>query len=156
FCQQGQISASHHAVNVKFFGKFPNQRKGADPDGSRGTKKRELFHRWNACRYAVVNTAGKIRLSSRSSRPPWPGKRLPESLTPKARLIHDSKRSPICPRILSATDNTEISTQLIDSNSAKAASKPAMTAPTKQPHIPATVFPGLISGASLRAPKRRP
>ena len=47
----------------------------------------------------------KISESLRSSMPPWPGIRLPESLTPTPRLMRDSIRSPITPRMLSTPLN---------------------------------------------------
>ncbi len=37
--------------------------------------------------------------SMRSSRPPWPGIQLPESLNPYLRLSFDSIRSPIVPKM---------------------------------------------------------
>ena len=48
----------------------------------------------------------KISESLRSSMPPWPGIRLPESLTPTPRLMRDSMRSPITPKMDTTTPHS--------------------------------------------------
>ena len=47
-----------------------------------------------ATTYRVTTGAAKRNESTRSSMPPWPGMRVPESLAPAARLSTDSARSP--------------------------------------------------------------
>src|SRR5580692_682075 len=54
------------------------------------------------CAYQSTGAASSSA-SMRSSMPPWPGSRLPESFTPAERLSADSARSPTCEATLSST-----------------------------------------------------
>ena len=47
-------------------------------------------------------------LSNRSNSPPWPGKMVPESLTPALRLSQDSKRSPMVAKIEIERDSVNV------------------------------------------------
>src|SRR5450830_2008717 len=111
---------------------------------------------------AIHNSTAKIgiaavRLSMRSSTPPWPGNRLLLSLIPAWRLNMLSVRSP----------TTEINTTMVVPSKARHSSftDQSRTTPTtsvmtkvkaRPPYTPSQLLPGLTAGANLRLPKARP
>src|SRR5206468_2486392 len=102
---------------------------------------------------AAVSTATGTNPSSRSSTPPWPGSHAPESLRPARRFIPLSNRSPACAaRAKIGASSSSAGPRCLASTQAPPISAAAAIPPTS----PSMVFPGLIDGASLRCPKRRP
>src|ERR1035441_3859962 len=103
----------------------------------------------------------------RSSTPPWPGNKLPESLTPAERLSADSARSPTC---AAAFTTTAITSQYHQTSSKESLVKfhwassiesqysppVTRTLPRTEPIAPAQVLLGLMAGANLRLPHMRP
>src|SRR5688572_206240 len=98
--------------------------------------------------------AAAVRLSIRSSTPPWPGRRLPLSLRPVRRLNMLSTRSPTTEIIATTRQSPSHGRSGCPSSSAPpAAASEAASMPDMRP---SQVLPGLTAGASLRRPKRRP
>jgi hypothetical protein len=52
--------------------------------------------------FEIAKSFGYDMASMRSSKPPWPDRIEPESLTPSPRFIRDSTRSPNCAAMLTA------------------------------------------------------
>src|SRR6188768_445958 len=98
--------------------------------------------------------AAAVRLSMRSSTPPWPGRRLPLSLRPVRRLNMLSTRSPTTEIIATPRQSPSHGRSGCPSSCAPPA---AASEAASMPDIrPSQVLPGLTAGASLRRPKRRP
>src|SRR5713101_1622144 len=92
----------------------------------------------------------------RSSKPPWPGKIQPESLTPAARLNAEQARSPSCARSeIIAEKNITVPACRVGANIGDKVS-PAATVAIIPPIAPSTVLFGLTCSASFLRPKRRP
>src|SRR5690606_37848369 len=92
--------------------------------------------------------------SMRSSTPPWPGIRSPESFTPAWRLSRLSTRSPtmenrVATRATRATAGHCGTPDPASQPNARATTMPATTPPA----APSTVLLGLMVGASLRRPR---
>src|SRR5690606_4776963 len=111
-----------------------------------------------AAQSSTANTGmAAVRLSMRSSTPPWPGSRLLLSFTPAWRLNMLSARSP----------TTEISTTTAAPARAASSSEAAQSRYKPTPRVisrlasrpptrPSQLLPGLTFGASLRLPNARP
>src|ERR1019366_9073301 len=82
-----------------------------------------------------------IRPSTRSSSPPWPGIRSPESLTPKRRFRMDSNMSP--PMVARPPNRLSLAVE------SSAVSIAAPIAPKRPPANPAQVLFGEYRGQSL-------
>src|SRR5206468_4535554 len=131
-----------------------DQVEGRLADGAGRSEDREpACHVRLATCAAAVSTATGTRPSSRSRTPPCPGSQAPESLTPPLRFMLLSNRSPAW----AARANSGASSSVALPRWAKIAHAPPSSVATRMPpYSPSTVLPGLIDGASLRRPKRRP
>ena len=72
----------------------------------------------------ITSGSVEVRLSIRSSSPPWPGRMCPESLSPAWRLSRDSNRSP---KMLNAVSNTSPANRARSPGPLCSASAPAMS-----------------------------
>src|SRR5690606_10990103 len=101
--------------------------------------------------------AAAVTLSMRSSTPPCPGSSVPLSLTPATRFIALSRRSPTTEiTTVNRLTDTNISIWLPRIPPAAAKATARFAPPARAPATPSCVLPGLMAGASLRRPKRRP
>ena len=99
----------------------------------------------------------KIRLSHRSIKPPCPGIKSPESLTPAVRFISDALRSPSCPSKLRRSPmKTACPQDSVTFKRITPSRKPTKVPTTNPPIIPSTVFRGLTGVPSLCLPKATP
>ena len=103
---------------------------------------------------SATNGATRMRLSIRSSTPPCPGRSVPESFAPAARLMADSSRSDASPTGPMKAASVRVGPVRMP---AEAAMSRAATAAAANPaSVPSHVFPGLMLGAIRRRPIRRP
>src|SRR5579871_4372799 len=95
-----------------------------------------------------------VRLSMRSSTPPWPGSSVPESLRPAWRLNMLSVRSPTTEAMTTARPSIPAAS----GGRFRTWAPPIASAspPTSPPSRPSQVLFGLTSGASFRRPNARP
>src|SRR5688572_29594323 len=127
----------HDATDRRFVERFPAQRM-----------------RFKAHRPTTKAGMAAVRLSMRSSTPPWPGSSLPLSLRPTLRLNMLCVRSPSTEiRAVATASGTSLLEGSPSHGAAMAAARPAVTRP---PVTPSHVLPGLTAGASLVRPSRRP
>src|SRR5712691_1623088 len=80
--------------NLEFLGMPAHHVERLAANRARAAEHGNPLHAANARRYTKATGAHSSRLSMRSSRPPCPGMRTPESLTPVWRFSSDSIRSP--------------------------------------------------------------
>ena len=93
------------------------------------------------------------RASILSKIPPWPGRMVPESLTPDIRFSADSKRSPTCPAAPIKMKKKKQIPQDKYGNKKSLNTEPTKILARKPPIDPSIVFPGLTDGLSLCRPK---
>ena len=83
-------------------------------------------------------------LSNLSKSPPWPGRRLLKSLTPKALFTDEANKSPNS-AIIDANNKTKMLLKLTDKfNTNEPASNPSPIPPNRPKTAPSIVFLGLI------------
>src|SRR5207245_511865 len=68
-------------------------------DRARRSEYRDVLNRGHLMNASTARGSMATGASMRSSIPPWPGRKVPLSLTPAWRFIRDSNRSPIIPAI---------------------------------------------------------
>src|SRR5690606_24520110 len=108
-------------------------------------------------RFTAITMAGMARRkpSNRSSMPPWPGSKVPESLTPALRLKADSSKSPSV-EVTATTTAQPIHCPGESTGQARANSQPPAMASPMPPIRPSTVLFGLTWGRSLVRPRTLP
>ena len=97
--------------------------------------------------------------SNLSSMPPWPGRRLPLSLTPRVRLSNDSTKSPKVPNTTTTKPNPiQTGTESVPNSLLYNQPTTPATMSTKMhpPIEPSQLFPGETRGNSLCLPISEP
>ena len=101
-------------------------------------------------------TATKNKLSQRSSKPPWPGNNVPESLNPTLRLMRLSAKSPSTPHRPLTTPNTRAMGMDRFTPGMSVNNHQNRADPAKPAKKPSQLFFGETRGASLCLPNLLP
>src|SRR5690606_34068158 len=132
--------------------------EGGDPADVGGGRHGEGLAQNPAISLPMAKTGRAARTPSmRSSTPPWPGIRSPESFTPAWRLSRLSTRSPtIEARAATSATSARPGHCATPAPARAPKARATSTAPAMPPSAPSTVLLGLMVGASLRRPRWRP
>src|SRR5690606_16961987 len=148
---RGQTVRNHH--NEPENDQAPSKR-GVSFAMNFHTPKLAFHEKKNSCKIKYAGATHK-RLSSRSSKPPWPGSQRPESLTPARLLICDSNRSPKGEKI-ATTKAIARSCVNEKSGTIRWNSQARSAVPSRPPTAPSTVFLGEMDGQRAVLPNARP